>query len=115
MKSFIEVTSDEELVEALNNSQRQAKKRTMKRIKSRVLRGRKKAERRTANQKTIEKRSRKRAIGSVKKSLSNGKNTKDMSYAARQSVERRMKSRKGIVDRLAKRWIPKTRKDDRKR
>jgi hypothetical protein len=103
----------EAITEVLSVSQRMQKKKSMRRHKAKVKRGQRRAKKRTATNKTIDKRSRRRARSSVKKNLAKGKNADDMSYSARKSLETRMKSRAGLVNRLAKRMRAKTRRDDR--
>lgn len=105
----------EEMLEALNTSQRLAMSRAFKRNKHKVAIGRKKAERKTADRKTIEKRAQKQARLAMLKKLTKGSSKEELSFAQRQAIEKRMDKMSNKIKMMAKRMIPKVRKDERER
>jgi len=115
---LFEEVADDDVVgmiqEVLSATQRMAKKRSLRKNKAKIKRGRRRSDRKTASKNTINKRANRRARSAEKKKVSKGKSSSDMSYSQRASVERRLKSRSGIIARKGKRLRIKTRKDDRK-
>jgi hypothetical protein len=103
----------EELEEKLSVSGRLKLKRSIKRNKSRIKLGQKRARKRTANTEVIGRRSSRRARAAVTKQVMKGKKKSDLSPAARAAVEKRVDRYKSRINRLKKRFIPKVRKDDR--
>jgi hypothetical protein len=104
-----------DMVEALNAAQRMAMSRAFKRNKHRVAIGRKKAERKTADRATIEKRAQKQARLAMLKKLTKGSDKSELSFAQRQAIEKRMDKMQAKIKMMAKRMIPKVRKDERER
>jgi hypothetical protein len=103
-----------ELLE-LTISQRLRKRSTMRKIRSKLKVGRRRAMARRANLQTINKRARKQAISAIKTRFGGGKRVADMSAGEKNRVERIVKQRKAAVVRLAKRMIMKVRKTERDR
>lgn len=105
----------EEMLEAMTMSQRLKAARSFKKIKHKVKIGRDKAARRTANAETLQKRARKQARSSVLKKLTKGVDKNELSFAKRQELEKRLEKKKNVIDRIAKKLLPKVRKDERSR
>jgi shikimate kinase len=105
--------AEEDLQEAVLTIQQRLKRaRTMRRIKSRLKVGRKKAQRRMANTEKLQKRARKRAIELIRKKVagSKGASYSSLSAAEKIQIDKRIESRKGAIDRLAKRLLPTVRR-----
>ena len=109
--SFLE----EDVNEALTLVQRQKRSRLMKKYKSRIAIGRKKAERRTADPKRLKKRARKQARGMLAKKLAKTDNYSGLSYAKKQEIEKRLDKLGPRIDRMAKKLLPKMRKLEQER
>lgn len=109
--SFLE----EDVNEALTLVQRQKRSRLMKKYKSRIAIGRKKAERRTADPKRLKKRARKQARGMLAKKLAKTDNYSGLSYAKKQEIEKRLDKLGPRIDRMAKKLLPKMRKIEQER
>ena len=105
--------AEEDLQEAVLTIQQRLKRaRTMRRIKSRLKVGRKKAQRRMANTEKLKKRARKRAIELIRKKVagSKGASYSSLSAAEKIQIDKRIESRRGAIDRLAKRLLPSVRR-----
>ena len=104
------------LDEALTRQQRMKRARIMRRLKSKIKRGRERASRRRASMDTLRKRSRKAARNIIKKKFTKGKDYGQMSYGQRQAIDDRLKKVSGNrLDNLAKRLLPKVRKKEMER
>jgi len=79
-----------EFDEALNMQQRMARKRQIKRYKSKIEMGRKRARRRMASKDTLEKRAQKQARTTLLKKITKGIPKDELSYARRQEIEKRL-------------------------
>ena len=79
-----------EFDEALNMQQRMARRRQIKRYKSKIEMGRKRARRRMANKGTLEKRAVKQARTTLLKKLTKGIPKSELSFARRQEIEKRL-------------------------
>jgi hypothetical protein len=79
-----------EFDEALNMQQRMARKRQIKRFKSKIEMGRKRARRRMASKDTLEKRAQKQARTTLLKKITKGIPKDELSYARRQEIEKRL-------------------------
>ena len=103
--------------EALNMQQRLAKSRQMKKLKSKIAIGRKRAMRKTANMDTLKKRAQKAARNFFLKKISKDIPKGDLSMSRRQEIEKRLDKMKPRIDKMAKKLLPKVRKKelDRKR
>lgn len=109
--------SDSEVLvdEALDNTQRMKRKQIMRRLKARMKVGRERAKRKTASLEKLKSRAQKRARSAMFKKLAAGKDKSEMSYADRKNVEKRLESKKGVIDRMAKKLLPQVRKDEQAR
>ena len=102
----------EDLDEALTTQQRMKRKQTFKRIKSRIARGRKLAQRRLAPKDKLEARSQKQARRSIESKILGGKNKADMPLAARVAIEKKVDKKTAAIKRLAKKMFPGVRKKE---
>ena len=108
-----ELTDIREILnEALTLQQRMKKKQTFKRLKSRIARGRKLAQRRLAPKDKLEKRSQKQARKSIEAKLLGGKSKADLPLAARNAIEKKVNKRSAAIKRLAKKMFPGVRKKE---
>lgn len=108
----VEVENQEQLDEVLDMQQRMKKKATMRRIKSKIQLGRKRAAKKRANPEKLKKRAARRARAAMFKKLAQGKSKGDMSMSDRKAIEKRLESKKGVIQRMAKKLLPTVRKDD---
>ena len=99
--------------EALNLQQRMKRSRLMKRMKSRIAIGRKRAMKKMANKKTIEKRAMRQARNDLAKKLTRGIPKKDLTFARKQEIEKRL-AKPALQSRI-KRMARKLFKDVRKK
>ncbi len=99
--------------EALNLQQRMKRSRLMKRMKSRIAIGRKRAMKKMANKKTIEKRAMRQARNDLAKKLTRGIPKKDLTFARKQEIEKRL-AKPALQSRI-KRMAKKLFKDVRKK
>ena len=102
--------SFKEFSEAMTLSQRMKAKASFRRNKSKISMGRKRAEKRVASPEKLQMRARKAARKQIEKKMLAGKDKRDLSFSARQSLEKKVDKRKPVVDRLAKKLLPKLRK-----
>lgn len=109
------ISEDVEIDEALNIQQRMKRKQIMRRLKNRIMRGRKIAMKRKANPEKLRKRAQKQARNLIRKRIVRGKEYSDMSFGQKQSIDKRLISKKAIIARLAKRLIPKVRSKEAER
>ena len=100
--------------EALNVTQRMARRRLMKRIKSRIKLGRDKAARRMASKDTLEKRAQRQARKALFKKLVKGKDKNDLPFSRRQEIEKKLDkpAMKKRISMLAKRMVKDVRKKE---
>lgn len=108
----IDSSETEQLDEVLDAAQRMKKKATMRRIKAKLKLGRKRAQKKRADPEKLKKRAARRARSAMFKKLAQGKNKGEMSLSDRRAVEKRLESKKGIIQRMAKKLLPTVRKDD---
>jgi hypothetical protein len=87
---YVGESTELEFDEALNMQQRMARKRQIKRYKSKIEMGRKRARRRMANKDTLEKRAQKQARTALIKKITKGIPKGELSYARRQEIEKRL-------------------------
>ena len=99
--------------EALTLQQRMKRSRLMKRMKSRIAIGRKRAMKKMANKKTIEKRAMRQARNDLAKKLTRGIPKKELTFARKQEIEKRLA--KPALQQRIKRMARKLFKDVRKK
>ena len=107
----------EELGEAvLTRTQRIRRAMMLRRMKSRIKMGQRRARRRKAPLSTLKKRARRLAIRRIKARLAKGSRYADMSYSQRQVIDRRLaKIPSKRLDTLAKRLLPRVKRAERDR
>ena len=100
--------------EALNLQQRMKRSRLMKRMKTRIAVGRKRAKKRMANKKTLEKRSMRQARNAIAKKLTRGIPKKELTFARKKEIEKRLEkpALQQRIKRLAKRMFKDVRKKE---
>ena len=113
-ESFAEFIEEEFVFEAMNLQQRIKRRLIMRRIRPKLKRAKRLFKTRRVPEKNIQQRSRKKAIRAVRKRVAGkmGQNYQKLSAAAKMFVDKRVKSRQNIVNRLAKKAMPTTRKSE---
>jgi len=96
--------------EALTVQQRLAKSRQMKKMKSKIALGRKRAARKVASIDKLKTRAQKQARNTFLKKMTKGIDKGELSMARRQGLEKRLDKLKPKIDKLAKKILPKVRK-----
>jgi len=107
------LTSKKKTDEALNLAQRMKRSRLMKRMKSRIAIGRKRAMKKMANKQTIEKRALRQARQQIAKKLTRGIPKGELTFARKQEIEKRLE--KPALQQRIKRIAKKLFKDVRKK
>lgn len=109
-----ELTEEEvqQLDEVLDTRARLKKAQQLRRQKTRVALGRKRAAKRLATSDVIKKRAVARARGRIIKRLTQGRGKKALSYGARQAIDRRLARMKGGIQRLATKLVRQVKQDD---
>jgi hypothetical protein len=102
-------------MEALDFQQRRARARSLKKNKSKIAMGRRRAEKKTASPDTIKKRARKQALNLIFKKLSKGKSRDEVPPARRQEIEKRLEKMKPKIDMIARKILPQVRKLEKER
>jgi hypothetical protein len=108
----VELESQEtEVDEALNMSQRLARKRLFKRIQPKIKIGRERAKRRVASKEKLETRSMKKAREALRKKITKDIPKSELSYARRQEIEKRLETpaMKKRIKTIARKLYPKVR------
>ena len=107
LKQFIESAP---ATEALTMQQRLARARSLKKNKAKIAIGRKKAARKIADMETLKKRARKQARNLLLKKITKDIPKGELSFARRQSIEKQLDKKNAVVDKIAKKLLPKVRK-----
>lgn len=109
-----ELTQEElvQLDEVLDARARVKKAQQLRRMKTRVAMGRKRAAKRIANTQTIKKRAVVRARNRIIRRLTQGRGKGALSYGARQQLDKRLARMKGGIQRLAIKLVRQVRQDD---
>jgi len=98
--------------EALSLAQRLAKSRQMKKYKSRLALGRKRAMAKMADTKRLQKRAQKAARAFLAKKLTKGISKSELTPARKQEIEKRLDKMKPRIKKLATKMLPKVRKKE---
>ena len=109
---------DADLDEAvLNRQQRRQRAITMRRYKSKIAAARKRSMRKAADSTKLEKRARKKAIKLVRAKVASqqGSDYENLDAAQKMIIDKKVAKRKSVVDRIAKRMLPKVRQAERDR
>ena len=107
LKQFIESAP---ATEALTMQQRLARARSLKKNKAKLAIGSKKAARKIADMETLKKRARNQARNLLLKKITKDIPKGELSFARRQSIEKQLDKKKAVVDKIAKKLLPKVRK-----
>ena len=111
-KKFIPVY-EEALEEVLTIQQRMKRKQVMRRNKAKIAMGRKRAARKMASAEVLKGRAQKQARNLIVKKILKTRNKADLSYGSRAALEKMVAKRKGAIDRIARKLLPKVRQKDR--
>ena len=111
-KSYIPV-HEEALQEVMSIQQRMKLKQSMRRNKAKIAMGRKRAARKMASAEVLKGRAQKQAKNLIIKKILKNKDKSDLSYGSRAALEKMVAKRKGAIDRIAKKLLPKVRQKDR--
>ena len=106
-----------ELLEVLTLQQRRQRKITMRRIKAKIKRGRRIAQRKMATSEKLKTRAQRKAKELVRKRVAGqrGENYKQLNPAQKIQIDKMVEKRKGLIQKLAKRLLPQVRKAERER
>ncbi len=109
-----ELTQEElvQLDEVLDSRARLKKAQQLRRMKTRVALGRKRASKRLASSDVLKKRAVVRARNRIIRRLTQGRGKGALSYGARQQLDKRLARMKGGIQRLATKLIRQVRQDD---
>jgi hypothetical protein len=117
MESFKSYLDEQEMLErlgaqneALTVQQRLKLKRSIIRNKAKIRMGKKRAERRIANQDVLKKRAMRQARTLMLKRILKNKSKGELSYSQRQTYEKMLSNKKAGIQRLAQKLLPKMRK-----
>ena len=111
-KSYIPV-HEEALQEVLTIQQRMKKKQVMRRNKAKIAMGRRRAARKMASADVLKGRAQKQARNLIVKKILKNRSKSDLSYGSRAALEKMVAKRKGAIDRIARKLLPKVRQKDR--
>lgn len=102
---------------ALDYSQRLARARNIQKYRAKITMARKRLAKRAANPDQLEKRSRRMAVKMVRKIVAGrvGLEYDKLSVAQKMEIDKKVDGKKGLIDRFAKRLLPKVRQQDRDR
>lgn len=112
------IIPEENLSEAeLSMAQRRKRAIVFRKNKAKIAIGRKRASKKKATGDVIVKRARKKAIAIVKKKLASNKDTPygDLSVGQKNVIDKKLISRKGLINKLTRKMIPKIRALERER
>lgn len=98
----------------LDLAQRRKRGIIMRKYRSKIAQGRRRAMRRKATQGTLKKRARRAAITVIRKRLSanKSKNYADLSFGEKKMIDAKVQKRKAAIDRLATKLLPTVRKKE---
>ena len=114
VNTHVVIKDEADVDEALNLQQRMKRSRLMKRMKTRIAIGRKRASRKMANKKTLEKRSMRQARNEIAKKLTRGIPKGELTFARKKEIEKRLEkpALQQRIKRLAKRKFKDVRKKE---
>ena len=101
---------EQQMDEALTMSARRQRGMQLKRLKSKILRARMMAMKRFANQNTLKKRARRKALGFLKRRFGGGKAYQDLSVGQKIAIDKKIEKMKGVVTKISARLLPQVRK-----
>jgi hypothetical protein len=117
LKEYILADSDidKELDEVLSIQTRMRMKASMRKNKAKIKLGRRRADRKLADTGRLTKRARRQARNAILNKILKGKDKSELSYGARADIERRVNKRAALIQRMARKLLPKVRKADRQK
>ena len=107
-----EATTESTVDEALSMVQRRAKARQMKKYRTRIKMGRKRAAAKMADAPRLKRRAQKAARAALAKKLTKGIPKSELTPARKAEIEKRLDKMKQRVSRLAKKMLPAVRKKE---
>ena len=110
MKSFKEFHQTDE---AMSMATRMKMKAAMRKNKTKIALGRKKAAKKLASPEQLKKRAEKQARNLIIKKILKDKSKSDLSFAARSDLEKKVAKKKGKIMKLAKKLLPQVKKADK--
>lgn len=115
LKQYIleDAEMDKELEEVLDIQTRMKMKASMRKNKAKIALGKRRAARKVADVGRLKKRAQRQARNAVLDKILKGKDKSELSYGARASIEKRLNKRAALIQRLAKKLLPKVRQADR--
>jgi hypothetical protein len=102
-----EYDNDDIIDEALTNAQRMKRRMIMRRLKSKIAMGRKRAMRRRPTRQVFIRRANRAARNLIFKKLAGNRPKEEISYGERVRIEKLMAKRKMLIQRIARRLLPK--------
>ena len=117
IRTWAGISEEITLDEILNIQQRMKRRMLMRRIKGKIMRGRRIARKKLASPEKIKKRSNKKARELIRKRLAGarGKNYKDLPVSAKIEIDRKVQKKSALIKQIAKRLLPKVKAADRAR
>jgi hypothetical protein len=109
------MTEEESLDEALSRAARRKRSLLMKRLSKRIAMRRKIAMRKKADIGRLKQRAHKKALLKVKHIVAGKRDYNTLSIDQKMKVDDKAKSKKGLIDRLAKRLLPQVKKAEKER
>lgn len=105
----------DEVDEALNLQQRMKARQTFKRNKAKIAMGKRRAEKRLASPEKLKQRAQKQARKAVERMILKMKSKEELSFSQRQQLEKLVDKKKAVIDRLAKKLLPKVRQAEKEK
>lgn len=117
IRKTMSVSEETEIVEVLNMQQRMKRRALMRRLKSKIKRGRKLALRRRANPAKIKRRAQRKAKDMIRRRLAGdrGAHYKELPMSARMAIDKRVETKKALIAKIAKRLMPKVKRAEAER
>lgn len=115
VRGGMKLAEEMELSEApLNFAQRRQRALTMRKYKSKIAAARRRMSKRTATKEKLQQRARKQAIKMIRAKVAGekGANYSTLSSAEKMVIDKKVAKRKAVIDRIAKKILPKVRKAD---
>ena len=115
VRGGMKLAEEMELSEAvLNFAQRRQRALTMRKYKSKIAAARRRMSKRTATKEKLQQRARKQAIKMIRAKVAGekGANYSTLSSAEKMLIDKKVAKRKSVIDRIAKKILPKVRKAD---
>lgn len=106
---------NEQILEVLSRSERIRARQRVKRTKAKRSRAKKIALKKYSSMQTINNRARRLAVKAIKQRFARGRSLGKLSVGEKERLEKRIQSLKPLINRIAKRMIPKVRKIEKSR